>query len=311
MNYSNIKSWRSSRRDFRTHTNNLNNLFTLDEVLLRTLLTIQSPSGEEDVMISFITTWIEENIPSAEIVKDTYNNIYVTKRTNTETTYFPCIVAHTDEVCADATERVVVKADNLLMGIDPTNGEWAGIGGDDKCGIYIALEMLRLLPDVKCFFPVSEEVGGIGSEYCNLSFFSDCGFVIQPDRFGNNSVVTDTNGLTVCTPEFINAFSNVMLEYNYVEDTTGTFTDIGVLAERGLDICVTNISCGYYDQHDYEEKVCMPDVENAMNFIYKICIELSNQRFDNYLLEEQLFTPYYKYQRQKSQDEYDDFYFTV
>jgi hypothetical protein len=36
-------------------------------------------------------------------------------------------------------------------------GKPTGIGGDDKCGVYACLELLKELPNLKAAFFVSEE----------------------------------------------------------------------------------------------------------------------------------------------------------
>lgn len=268
------------RRNFMEHKVNPNNDIPLDEGLVKDLLTIVSPSYGEDPMRDYLVEFIKNNIPKAVVERDQHGNLYVTKTQVIDTPkFYPCIVSHMDEVISDVQEREIVKVHNMFIGISRLDGEKAGTGGDDKCGIYVCLEMLRLMDHVKVAFFIAEEVGGVGSNCCDLDFFKDCRYVLQPDRYGNSSVITRTNGMEVTTPEFEDAIGNLMELFNYEFDNGGTFTDVGVLAKRGLELAVSNISCGYYDQHSEEEVVCIPDLENCLNFIYGIFTHLEDKQF--------------------------------
>ena len=46
-----------------------------------------------------------------------------------------------------------------LVAYSDNTGERCGIGGDDKAGVFICLELLDKLDNVKVFFPVAEEIG--------------------------------------------------------------------------------------------------------------------------------------------------------
>jgi putative aminopeptidase FrvX len=50
-------------------------------------------------------------------------------------------------------------------------GNPTGIGGDDKCGVYACLELLKELPNLKAAFFVSEETGCHGSKKADPNFF--------------------------------------------------------------------------------------------------------------------------------------------
>lgn len=271
---------KSYGNNFTTHVSNPSNIVTIDEELVKTLLSIVSPSYSEDPMRNYLIDFIDTNIPDAVMEKDQHGNLYITKtKKDNPPSFYPCIVAHMDEVITDIPEREIVKVANFFIGISRVNGDKAGTGGDDKCGIYVCLEMLRLMDHVKVAFFIAEEVGGVGSNCCDMDFFTDCRFVLQPDRYGNSSVITRTNGMEVTTPEFEDDLSDLMATFNYQCDNGGTFTDIGVLAKRGLELAVSNISCGYYDQHTEEEVVCIPDLENCLNFIYRIFTDLPDKQY--------------------------------
>ena len=79
-------------------------------------------------------------------------------------------------------------ADSMIVGYDHKRKRMTGIGADDKNGIWICLKCLEDFKAVKCAFFVQEEVGCIGSGHADMSFFSDCRFVIQCERgYGNTN----------------------------------------------------------------------------------------------------------------------------
>jgi hypothetical protein len=106
--------------------------------LLMDILSIQTASGNEFDMIAYINKFCRDNVPHAEVViKD--NNIYVTKG---DADVYPCIVAHTDTVHNIHKYYKVFDDDNCLFAFNSESGKQVGVGGDDKVGIWLALEML-------------------------------------------------------------------------------------------------------------------------------------------------------------------------
>ena len=145
---------------------------------LMALYGISSPSGREGKMAKFII----EELKRMEIPfrQDRYGNIYAVKG-NRES--YPCVVAHMDEVHRRKTGSYAAHlvADSMIVGYDHKRKRMTGIGADDKNGIWICLKCLEDFKAVKCAFFVQEEVGCIGSGHADMSFFSDCRFVIQCD----------------------------------------------------------------------------------------------------------------------------------
>lgn len=262
-------------RSFETHSYNKHNTINIDKQLLKDLLTIQAPSEYEEDMRKFIMAWVKDNVPDARITADNYGNIYITKGFSHT---FPCVVAHMDEVNDFQTDRYIIELGNLFVGLNRRTGQFAGCPGDDRVGCYTALELLRVLPNIKVAFFVEEEIGGKGSYASNLNFFKNCAFILQADRNGNNEVITSTNGATVASKDFIKAITPYMEKYHY-ELGAGTFTDVGVLSTRGVGISCLNLGCGYFDAHSEEEKVCIPDVENVLNMMYFFCLYLADRKW--------------------------------
>lgn len=143
-----------------------------------------------------------------------------------------------------------------------------GLGADDKCGVWIALKLLKELDAVKVAFFVGEEIGCIGSSSVSLDFFSDCRFVLQADRRGAHDIITCIGGTELCSADFLTATSYEAYGYT---PTTGLITDVGELKERGLPISCINVSCGYYEPHTEREIVIWSDMVNTLNFFRHVC----------------------------------------
>ena len=73
----------------------------------------------------------------------------------TEGEHYPCVVSHIDTVhfnqkeLVEKNERLVIfEKEDRLTAYHPSTGEETGIGGDDKCGVFVCLSSLRGSP---CF----------------------------------------------------------------------------------------------------------------------------------------------------------------
>lgn len=272
-------SYYDTARDFSKNKSNEKNDLPIDLPLLKELLALKGPSGEEDAVRDFIVKWIFANCNDCTII-NSGGNLLVTKG---KEELYPCVVAHMDEVCGDGKgERTIVELNNVLVGLSSDTAEFDGCPGDDRVGVYVALEMLRTLPACKVAFFVEEEIGAGGGSYAiRLNFFEDCTFILQADRAENDEFITKSNGGNICSKEFVSAVYDLLDVYSYYPSDGGTFTDVGVLSKRGVDVCCVNFGAGYYDNHTNYEKVCISDVENVMNLIYKLCTKFAFRRWDH------------------------------
>lgn len=236
--------------------------------LLKRLYLINHPSGNEVSMINFILNYCYK-IPKLEIELDNYNNLFITKSTS-NVDFYPCIVAHMDSVHDMQYQRDIVMYDDTIFAINTQFDKQCGLNADDCNGILIALQMLETLPNLKVCFTVEEEIGGIGASKAsqNAEFFSDVSYLLQADRKHSGDLIIHTNGIQCASQDFINDISEITKEFSY-NTTYGTFTDIGVLAED-LGISGVNISCGYYNEHTPKEYTVLSELQNCLNYIYKI-----------------------------------------
>ena len=98
----------------------------------------------------------KENLPY-EV--DQMNNVYVTKQTSEDIEIFPCVVAHTDTVhhldSINIREEMLPNAQQeikLALKAYNNEGNPTGIGGDDKCGVFACLVLLKELPNLLIVF---------------------------------------------------------------------------------------------------------------------------------------------------------------
>lgn len=204
---------------------------------------------------------------------DRYGNIYVTKG---KADSYPCVVSHIDTVHNLESNLTIVEDKGVWYAYNKDTGLQAGIGGDDKNGIYICLHLLEILDELKVVFFKDEEVGGIGSGQCNLQYFEDVRFIIQNDRRGNNEFIFESGGIELCGASFKEACYPIISKYNYIFSDKGTFTDLNNLKRR-VDISMVNMACGYYNAHTHTEYTVNKDLEVCLNINYEICSTLLDE----------------------------------
>lgn len=200
--------------------------------------------------------------------KDKYGNLYVVKGS---ADFYPCVVAHTDINQTQRNNVEVMTAYPWIFGFDTDKAEQSGIGADDKVGVYFAVHMFDLFDNIKLFFPKDEEIGLVGTYEANKEFFSDCSMLVQLDRNSyKNDLINYTNGIEVCSDEFIEAAKPIMEKYMYATNR-GSCTDIGGIKKFNTVNCVAmNVSCGYVNEHCDDEVISIPHFENAINFGYEL-----------------------------------------
>ena len=234
--------------------------------LLKQLYKIHSPSGSEKKLRKFIKDWIRRNVPDAHYEVDNIGNLYVVKG---ESDTYPCIVAHMDQVQKEHSHDFqVVETKDILFGFSLKNVELQGLGADDKNGIWIALKCLKKYPMMKCAFFVGEEIGCIGSSKCDMTFFTDCRYVLQCDRRGSSDLIPNVGGWTeLCSKDFLEAIGYEAFGF---KTTTGMMTDVEALKNRGLAVSCLNVSVAYYRPHSDEEYTVKSELRNTLAFVEHI-----------------------------------------
>jgi len=245
------------------------------------ILSVPTKTYQEEDMVEFLCNELD-TLPGVSYYRDDMMNIYATKGKLNEGEYYPMFIAHTDTVHYKV-DKIIVKEENLIrsntFGKSFSNDEVpclkaytedglpTGIGGDDKCGIFICLELLKQLDKVKIGLFVSEETGCHGSSKCDENFLQDVGYITQYDAPGNHLISEICSGVRLFERDsefFIktlhaieNAFGDEMLIQSH------PYTDISQLKKK-IDVCCINMSCGYYNMHSNQEFVSIEDVENSI-----------------------------------------------
>lgn len=138
-----------------------------------------------------------------------------------------------------------------------------GIGGDDRCGIYMILQILRtteMRPSI--LFCEDEEIGGVGSDkFCNTEFvydLSEMKFLIELDR---------ANAFDAVFYEDDNAdFHNWITKETGYREEWGSFSDICNLSPV-CGIASVNLSCGYYNAHTTNEFVVVEEMLHTIETV--------------------------------------------
>jgi hypothetical protein len=164
------------------------------------------------------------------------------------------LVAHLDTVHKQIPKIICYSRDNRYI-----NSPY-GIGGDDRCGIYMILEIIKTH---KChiLFAEDEEIGGVGASlFANSNIKPNINYMIELDRKGDtDAVYYDNNNIEFET--FINSFG--------FKTDFGSFSDISFIAPA-LGISAVNISCGYYEAHTKHELIDTKIMSENINKINQI-----------------------------------------
>ena len=263
----------------------------------KNLLSVPSKTYREEMMIDYIVNFLTK-VPKISFETDHMGNIYVTKGTLSEGEYYPMLIAHTDTV-HDIQKEIVVKDEFLSkpttfgksFGDDvhasfkayTPGGLPTGIGGDDKCGIFLCLELLMELPKVKIGLFVSEETGCHGSQQCDEDFLKDVGYAIQFDAPGNHLITEVCSGVRLFEKdgEFINKIVPVFSKYMKVDPMLQShpYTDVSQIKRKGDFSCI-NFSCGYYNMHSVQEFVVLDDVEKAFFMTKEVVNQLGLKKYE-------------------------------
>lgn len=237
-------------------------------------LGVQSASYESERMEKYIRKQLKRL--SIEYKTDSYGNIYACK-TNPKTVSqsYPTIVCHIDTVHDVNLNSIVRRHGDVLYSIDATNYKRTGIGGDDKVGVFIALQCLETLPHVKAVFFKDEEVGCVGSSKADFSFFDNSTIVLECDRRGMGDFVKQISGVQLCNDDLLDTISNVLKMYDR-KPVTGGMTDVLQIANNH-SVQVANINCGYYQPHTDDEFVVISDVLDTLSFVLDVFETVGDQ----------------------------------
>ena len=172
-------------------------------------------------------------------------------------TYPVLLVAHMDTVHKQQIERVVYKKGNIISSPQ-------GIGGDDRCGIYMILSIIQKY-HCSVLFTEDEEIGCVGAgKFCNTDYVENLGvnYMIELDRRGSKDAVFYSNG----NKDFQEWICDKEIGF---EKDTGSYSDICEIM-RYSGVAGVNLSCGYYKEHTLEEYVKIDEMENNVKRVFQL-----------------------------------------
>lgn len=207
---------------------------------------------------------------------------------------FPVLlVAHLDTVHEKLPNMIVYDQTQDI--ISSPNG----IGGDDRAGVYMIFEILKLF-NCSVLFCEDEEVGGIGAgKFAKSELASELHFnyIMEFDRANANDAVF----YSCANDEFEKFITKDFYKTNY-----GTYSDICDVAPA-LGCAAVNLSCGYYKEHTKDEYVVLSEMENSIRAACDILARTSHDDKFEYVEDESVYDNwtgygYYGYRNYSSYD---------
>jgi len=244
--------------------------------LLKSVLSVQSSSENDVQILSYIRNFASRY--KLKVDRDTFGNLYITKGKSKHG--YPCMVSHVDTVHKTYKDFKVFEHQGSLFAYSADGCQQVGIGGDDKVGVYACLQALIDFPRIKVVFFRKEEVGCLGSNAADMKFFKNCNFVLQLDRKEYQDFSINAAGVELNSKEFRKTLKPLLRKWGYNEIFTSV-TDVMTLKQRGLEVCTTNISCGYYYPHSRSEVVLIEDVNRAYSLAHDIISKHGETRFEH------------------------------
>lgn len=197
---------------------------------------------------------------------------------------FPVLlVAHMDTVHHTPVKHIVYSDDGNKISSPQ------GIGGDDRCGAHMVMEIIKSY-NCSVLFTEDEEKGCIGARKFvkdlkdNKIELAKVNYMIELDRKGSNDAV-----FYECdNPDFEDF---ILAEKDWKFDY-GSFTDI-VELEPAIGVAGVNLSCGYYNAHTTNEYVILSEMYENINKAKRLLertdvnvefeyIEAENDWYDSY-----------------------------
>jgi hypothetical protein len=232
--------------------------------ILSDIVGMYVPSGHEDELIAYSMTVLKHN--GFDVKMDTTKNVIASRGKLGDGDKLVCINAHTDTVQRKEDEKV---ADYVfydwVRDVFHTNGK-AMIGGDDKCGVALALTLAAYtdLP-MKILLTSGEEVGSIGAEALDPKELDDVSFTFTVDRMHGNDIITEYCGLVLAPDTFVQKFIQLSDEIGVkYKETYGSYADTYVLCQYAPAV---NLSSGYYNPHSKDDFIVVDELYDVMRTI--------------------------------------------
>lgn len=166
------------------------------------------------------------------------------------------LVAHLDTVHKQLPKTVYYDEEMQIISSPE------GIGGDDRCGVYMVLEIVKRY-NCSVLFCEDEEIGAVGAKKFTKSIDAEgleWNYIIEFDRKGSDDAVF----YDCDNPKFEDFITE-----SFYKSAFGSFSDISVLAPF-FKCAAVNLSCGYYKAHTENEYVVFPEMVESLNAACRI-----------------------------------------
>lgn len=171
------------------------------------------------------------------------------------------------------TEKYIIKVD-LINDKISGSGKNRVLGGDDKCGIFIALKIAELLPDMplKVLFTVQEETGCHGVKHFiahHVEWLDNVKYSLTIDRRDVSHLLWSQRGTRSCDNNFA-----AELMYHGINNGIPVKLDDGGSADvvilRNHVPNAVNMSAGYYKAHTSSEYIVPSEVDSIVGWVKDI-----------------------------------------
>ncbi len=177
------------------------------------------------------------------------------------------VVAHMDTVFKEPPINIFYSKKE-----DKFFNPYGGLGGDDRCGVYAIMQLLKKYrPHV--LFTEDEEIGCIGARKTLKKLAKpNVKYIIEFDRRGSDDCVFYDCG----NEEFMDYVESFGFKTNY-----GSYSDISILGSK-WDIASVNLSSGYYNEHTEKEYIIFHELNNNIARAEKMLSEYEKAKYFDY-----------------------------
>ncbi|WP_086254424.1 hypothetical protein [Campylobacter vicugnae] len=219
---------------------------------------------------------------------------------------YPLICSHLDTINDQRKAKETPKISDINIQGDyislTNNSPCSCLGGDDRCGVYIALELIKArLPYAFGFF-YDEEIGGIGSKYMLQYLTDNITAFIGLDRRGADQAAIYG---------YDNSELMALFERRGYFKVKGSFTDASNLAGMySKGVACINLSVGYYNEHTPKETINTTAMNRTLTILKDMVDELTAKPFlvENSILYNELYQSELYYYGDDNIYNYDDEY---
>lgn len=270
----------------------------MDINLLKSVLEVPTVYENEIKMSDFLIAWGIRN--SITVIVDIFGNVYLIKGQLKEGEHYPCVIAHMDtvqkhtELIETNTKLKIIETKNssdakfhpdktILTALNPlkTGAEVVtGVGGDDKAGIAICLDIITKSDKIIGAFFKTEEIGCFGAKNADRAIMNQVGYAMEFDAPGSDWLSYVSNTTQLFERSFFKLIDPILLRYGIsnIRDCD-PFTDIFVI-KRTFDFNCLNFFAGYYKWHTEMEYVVYEDTIKAADMGKEIIDLLGNKKYE-------------------------------